>query len=123
MLSVRLTTSLAQAPLYSPLDRQWYRLEALWWPQGGWRFLISEVPLHLPPPTTALRVKTSTLILGRRCSTRRGNVKWYTKEGSYLRLIDFVSLNSRLESNKEEERKLGGRLTTQNWSKRLKTCV
>ena len=23
--------------------------------------------------------------------------------GSYLRLIDFVSLNSRLESNKEEE--------------------
>ena len=24
-------------------------------------------------------------------------------EGSYVRLIDFVSLNSRLESNKEEE--------------------
>ena len=26
-----------------------------------------------------------------------------SKEGSNLRLIDFVSLNSRLESNKEEE--------------------
>ena len=25
------------------------------------------------------------------------------EEGSYLRLIDFLSLNSRLESNKEEE--------------------
>jgi len=25
------------------------------------------------------------------------------EEGSYLRLIDFISLNSRLESNKEEE--------------------
>jgi len=26
-----------------------------------------------------------------------------SEEGSYLRLIDFLSLNSRLESNKEEE--------------------
>jgi len=26
-----------------------------------------------------------------------------SEEGTYLRLIDFVSLNSRLESNKEEE--------------------
>ena len=26
-----------------------------------------------------------------------------SEEGSYLRLIEFVSLNSRLESNKEEE--------------------
>ena len=29
-----------------------------------------------------------------------------SEEGSYLRLIDFVSLNSRLESKKEEERRL-----------------
>ena len=28
-----------------------------------------------------------------------------TEEGSYLRLIDCVSLNFRLESNKEEERR------------------
>jgi hypothetical protein len=27
----------------------------------------------------------------------------HSKEGSYLRLIDFVSLNPRLETNKEEE--------------------
>jgi hypothetical protein len=27
------------------------------------------------------------------------------EEGSHLRLIDFVSLNSRLESNSEEEKK------------------
>jgi hypothetical protein len=31
------------------------------------------------------------------------------EEGSYLRLIDFVSLNSRLERNKEEDL-LGGRM-------------
>ena len=28
-----------------------------------------------------------------------------SEEGSYLRLIDFLSLNSRLESNKEEKKK------------------
>ena len=28
-----------------------------------------------------------------------------SEEGSYLRLLDFVSFNSRLESNKEEGRK------------------
>ena len=28
-----------------------------------------------------------------------------SKEGSYLRLIDFLSLNSKLESNKEEARR------------------
>jgi len=28
-----------------------------------------------------------------------------SEEGSYLRLIDFLSLNSRLESNKQEEEK------------------
>jgi len=29
-----------------------------------------------------------------------------SEEGSYLRLIDFLSLNSRLESNKEEDSNL-----------------
>jgi len=28
-----------------------------------------------------------------------------SEEGSYFRLIDFLSLNSRLESNKEEKKK------------------
>ena len=33
---------------------------------------------------------------------------WDSEEGSYLRLRDIVSLNSRLESNKEEEKEVLG---------------